>query len=678
MALEDFFTSIELKNGLTSPERVNDLITAMQKDQDFIVNNLDEATRQWSTVARTIAATEDHNCLNLFIDLNGLSFIDKWLKNDANNILFEESMVEFLRALEKLQIDNQKSLDSGIGKTMQNLVNHGNSLICEKAKVLCDKWKLNQDNDVENLETMPLIVNNEEATTMDKVPTNQELTPGDTNLLVKSETVNSKTESPLEQIASSADVDNSSRKMDVIGDKDEDMVDFQSTMSLKTPNQVESPKTCSNSESEREAENEENGSHLFELSMNKKTSDLELDYGIIDPLEVARQVANEVEREVDDSRERSCSTSEGPKTPESTVPEETPPVTRSKEPTKESETQTLVSKPDITMSQVSEVAQESEFNTGKGISGGFDLNQEVCSEEVDDMNPVSISSTVSVVSASRATAASELPITPLQFEGTLGWKGSASTSAFRRVPESEKSGPHNNSSKQQRSDCLDIDLNDNVPSGEESSVEAGPTRPERPQLDLNTIGDEAADVARSDWWQSPSVSSSSSSKQPSRNIDLNLTHQPQESVISIFGTKVEVKNKDFQNLPQPSGRFMKPTVDFNIAKTHYNNQLFYNGFPPGPAMFFYGSPGGSGGPVQYMVDSRGAPVGPQIMGGSSPPLPFMVNMAAGGGSGGAPPGPTLNNFDLNTGLSIVGGKRREPDGRWDFFPVNKHQQPPWR
>ncbi|CAI9301946.1 unnamed protein product [Lactuca saligna] len=651
MALEDFFTSIELKNGLTSPERVNNLITAMQKDQDSIVNNLDEATQQWSTVARTIAATEDHNCLNLFIDLNGLSFIDKWLKNDADGILFEESTIEFLRALEKLQIDNQKSLDSGIGKTMQNLVNH---------------------------------VSNEEATTsdrsMDKVRTNQEPTPGDTNLLVKSETLDSKTESPLEQIASSADVDNvmdSSGKMDVIGDKDEDMVDFQSTMSLKTPNQIESPKTCSNSESEREAENEENGSRLFESSMNKKTSDLELDYGIIDPLEVARQVANEVEREVDDSRERSCSTSEGPKTPESTIPEETPPVTGSKHPTKESETQTLVSKPDVTMSQVSEVAQESEFNTGKGIHGGFDLNQEVCSEEVDDINPVSISSTVSVVSASRATAASELPITPLQFEGALGWKGSASTSAFRRVPESEKSGPHNNS-KHQRSDCLDIDLNDNVPSGEESSVEAGPTRPERPQLDLNSIGDEAADVARSDWWQSPSVSSSSSSKQPSRNIDLNLTHQPQESVISIFGTKVEVKNKDFQNLPQPSGRFTKPTADFNIAKTHYNNQLFYNSFPPGPAMFFYGSPSGPGGPVQYMVDSRGGPVGPQFMGGSSPSLPFMVNVAAGGGSGGAPPGPTLHNFDLNTGLSIVGGKRREPDGRWDFFPVNKHQQPPWR
>ncbi|KAL4557519.1 hypothetical protein LXL04_035700 [Taraxacum kok-saghyz] len=673
MALEDFFTITELKNGLTSPERVNDLITAMQKDQDSVVNNFGQETRQWSTIASTIAATENHNCLNLFIDLNGLSFIDKWLTNDTGNTISEDLIIELLKALERLQIDSQKSLDSGIGETVKNLVDHGSSLIREKSKMLCDKWMINDavPQNVENLETMPLIVNNEE------IPTNQEPTPGDANLSVKFESLDTKTElvemsslsSPLEQIASIADVDNvpePSRNTDVVGDKDEDMVDDGEENDFR----IESPKSSSSSE------NEENDSRLFKLSMKEKP-DMELDYGMIDPLEFARQVANEVEREVDDSRERSCSTSESPKTPESTIPELTPPVAGSKEPAKESKT--LVSKPDNTTSQVSEVAQESEpepepeSKTGKGI-GGFDLNQEVCSEEVDNINPVSI-----FVSASRATAAMELPIPPLQFQGTLGWKGSASTSAFRRVPESEKSGSHNKR-------CLDIDLNmveslgPGVTSGEESSVEAGPTRP---QLDLNSISDEGADVARSDWWQSPSrSSSSSSSKQPSRNIDLNLTDQPQESVISIFGTKVEVKNKGFQNLPQPSGRITNSTVDFNISRTHYNNQPFYghNGFLSGPTMFFYGSTG-PGGPVPYMVDSRGAPVGPQFM-GSQAPLPFMVNMGAASGSsdltGGEPPGPTLHNFDLNTGLSIVGGKRREPDARWDYFPVNKHQQPPWR
>nr|GEY78267.1 IIS transcription factor [Tanacetum cinerariifolium] len=57
------------------------------------------------------------------------------------------------------------------------------------------------------------------------------------------------------------------------------------------------------------------------------------------------------------------------------------------------------------------VARESEADTVKG----FDLNQEVCSEEV--VNPVNpVSSTISVISASQPSAASGLSSTPLQFE----------------------------------------------------------------------------------------------------------------------------------------------------------------------------------------------------------------------------------------------------------------------
>nr|GEY60208.1 hypothetical protein [Tanacetum cinerariifolium] len=85
-----------------------------------------------------------------------------------------------------------------------------------------------------------------------------------------------------------------------------------------------------------------------------------------------------------------------------------------------------------------EVAQESEADIVKG----FDLNQEVCSEEVD--NP---------------------------FEGILGLKESISTSALKPIIE----GTHNNS--KQRLDCLDFDLNaadgredKTLPSGDESSV----------------------------------------------------------------------------------------------------------------------------------------------------------------------------------------------------------------
>ncbi|GKE93195.1 hypothetical protein Tco_1574290, partial [Tanacetum coccineum] len=96
------------------------------------------------------------------------------------------------------------------------------------------------------------------------------------------------------------------------------------------------------------------------------------------------------------------------------------------------------------VSQVSEVAQESEADTVKGFSG-FDLNQEVCSEEVD--NPVNpVSSTISVVSASQPSAASGLSSTPLQFEGILGLKESTSTSALKPITD----GTHNNSKQRFR------------------------------------------------------------------------------------------------------------------------------------------------------------------------------------------------------------------------------------
>ncbi|KAI3757258.1 hypothetical protein L6452_04792 [Arctium lappa] len=785
MTLEDFFTLNELKDGLTAPDRVKELITVMQRENDSIVKNFGEATRQRSIVATTVAATENKNCLDLFIHLNGLYFIDTWLKDvqklgdDTGNVFLEESIIALLRTLERLQIDNQRLSSSGIGRTVQNLVAHSSSVVCTQAKALCDRWMLIQDNDVApqdvkspdvanftshgndndeknaerprdetmslvSADTIQRVIVNNETTTPDKIMDQEPLdrvevkerygstTPivqgstyvgqldvsqldkhvkdeNEINCRVKADSVEMSTlSSHLEQIASSADVDNaldSSIKTDLRGDEDEDMVDdgessdhFRTTMSLKTRNQAgvsaanalqdlreaEGLKTSSNSESGNAKENglqsignSGNGSNFFKISMNargdgvtSKTLDMELDYGMIDPLEVARQVFIEVQREVD-SRERSCSTSEKmsgggserPNTPDSTNCKESPPVEDSDkevtsgsekmssggserpsaaEPAKDAET--LVSerescKADITASQISEIAQESEANTGRGISG-FDLNQEVCSEEVDNpINPVS--STVSVVSASRAVAASGLPSAPLQFEGTLGWKGSASTSAFRRIPDSSRA--HNNS--KQRLDCLDIDLNvaedseDKIedflsrnkvpvifglPSGEESSVEASPRRPERMQFDLNSIGDEGADTVGMDWrrdgrvasinqngWQSPSRSSSSSSKQPSlRNIDLNLNERPvfpygasldhpylgkssnhEESVFPIFGTKVEVKTKD--SLPQPSGRILEPPVDFNLRRPgaglglescmNYGNPPFYghNGFAPG-------------------------------------------------------------------------------------------------
>lgn len=667
MTLEDFFTSSELENGLIGPDRVNELITVMQNEKDLVVNSFGQTTRQWSKVATIIAATENRDCLDLFIQLNGLLFIDKWLKDaqtlkdDDENSFLEELIISLLRALEKLPIDDKRLFSSGIMKTVQDLVANSNHTVREKAKELCDNWMLIQDKNKipeyaensDNVESRPpdgsmnSDARNQEP--LDHVEPSSKSTNDDDkgDLNCRSEVVGKSDENHAGSSSKSmiADGDNSLEscvKTDVLSDKDD----------------VECPNTSSNSNRDNEANNtindvqsngnSENRSSFVKASISNKKSDMELGYGMIDPLEIARQVSNEVEREAD-SRERSCSTSEKtpsaikrPNTPDSKNGQEIQSQSQihpvggsdkevSPEPLKDAET---------LVSQISEVAQESEPDTVRPFSG-FDLNQEVCSEEVDNSN--------------------------------------------------------------QRSGFHDFDLNvaeggqedkmvtiPGLPSGEESSV-ANPLKPERLQWDLNSVGDDQ------NGWQSPyhassSSASSSSSKQPIlRNIDLNLNDQSdqppnsEESLISIFGSRVEVKKNDKKPLPQP-----EPKLDFNQGK-HHNNGMFFS-------IPMYGS-SSHGMPmhahIPYMVDSRGTSFVPQIMGSQSP-SPFFMNMAAAA----APPPQALpqNNFDVNSGLMINGGlrqffpqhvneqassssvlgKRHEHDSSWQLFPVNKRQQPPWR
>ncbi|PSS31243.1 Altered inheritance of mitochondria protein [Actinidia chinensis var. chinensis] len=583
-----------------------------------------------------------------------------------------------------------------------------------------------------------------------------------------------------------------------------------------------------------EREDQANDSNFLKPSMDSKDpdvvkknrTDLELDY-MVDALEVARQVAIEVEREVADRKEPSCSSSEKipeggtgpPDSPESihgndiepfkSVSEELPtgpnlaaealPNTEehlSSAKNLDSRAEDCVQ--DIESSQVTAAAQVAEVNAEKGLVD-FDLNQELLSEDMDrPINP--ISSPVSVVSASRAAAAPGLPVAPLQFEGAHGWKGSAATSAFRpasprRIVEDvtlTTEGSHDIS--KQRQDCLDFDLNvaeasddkapDLIPGKQilvssgfpfgESSIETSPRRPERRKLDLNCISDDVE--APSDWrmegrlfhrgngHRSPSPSSSSSSMQPAlRNIDLN--DQPSfpsdssdlhpylgkssqnlnaygvlksdDSVISILGTRVEVKRKDIgpQTPPLPNGRILEPTFDINLARSggvlgmgsafpyaHAHPPVFgYNGLTTGPAVTFSSAMYGPAGPVPYMIDSRGAPVVPQIVGSASASPaaysqpPFIMGMIeTPSGSNGA--GPSRLSFDLNSGLMTEGGnreplglrqlldpgqsrsmdehlranshpssgsggfgKRKEPDSGWESYPFNfKHHQPPWK
>lgn len=170
-----------------------------------------------------------------------------------------------------------------------------------------------------------------------------------------------------------------------------------------------------------------------------KKSDVEIDYGIVDPLEFARQVAIEVQREIVDYREPSCSSSEKlpegnilqPNSPDSVSrkqshfsegsPEEVvndPNLSDESSPTQEEsatssenlDAEQTNSTRDMATSQMIEATQE-ESNEETGLCN-FDLNQEVCVEDSDRPGN-QFSTPVSIVSASRAAAAPGLPGAPL-------------------------------------------------------------------------------------------------------------------------------------------------------------------------------------------------------------------------------------------------------------------------
>lgn len=550
----------------------------------------------------------------------------------------------------------------------------------------------------------------------------------------------------------------------------------------------------------------------------QQTRDMDLEDGTVDALEVARLVAQEVEREVVGYYEQSGSSASNSSSSSSDrisrggirqhdspksinreqdmeidgpvkqlSPGEEAPERSGKAPSSSVanlETNTKNHTQDLESSLVTDAAREPESNTEKSF-WEFDLNQEFSSEDAK----------VSVVSASRAVVGPGMPAGPLQFEGSLGWKGSAATSAFRPASprRASDSGGATSSGSRKRQDYLDFDLNvaegggddkvvnpvldkqslmfPSLPSGE-SSVELSPKRSQMLKLDLNQTEDDGV-LPASEWkmgvqlsqaqncHRSPSPASSSSCMQPSmRNFDLNdnpsncndLSDQPtfpresyskvntcmgppDDTVISILGTKVK-KNTFPPQTPLPflNGRAPEPMMDASLFRggplmglgpaVQYPQSSFgYNGLAMGPAVSLTSTqvyrPGGQ---IPYVFDSRAAPFLPQMLGSASTvpssycQSPLVMNMM------GATPGPNLTgplrpNLDLNTGFANAveagnpdppffrplfiphgqsrpseeqlrdgfralssgssGGKRKEPDSGWEFYPTNyKHQQPP--
>lgn len=150
MTLEDFFTLTEMKDGFTAPTRVEELVSVMKKEKDSLVKNVNvvDATRQWAAVASTIAATENKECLDLFVQLDGLRFIDRWLKDAqtfatvGSDCSAEEAISALLQAVGKLQIDSERLISSGICLTVKSLLSYNSTRVQDKARTLFNNWKV--------------------------------------------------------------------------------------------------------------------------------------------------------------------------------------------------------------------------------------------------------------------------------------------------------------------------------------------------------------------------------------------------------------------------------------------------------------------------------------------------------------------------------------------------------
>lgn len=561
----------------------------------------------------------------------------------------------------------------------------------------------------------------------------------------------------------------------------------------------------------------------YDLSMSgadvKHSVAKKSDFDMFDPLEVARQVAMEVEREVD-CREPSFSSSErmsgDGKVESSDYLKEkniigihcsfndvsTGPnhyAVGGKDFVQTKNIQRKNCTVNIEPTESSEMAQEKEHEEDNNVCG-FDLNKDVLSDiDADNLiNPVTTPNMV--VSASRDVSTSGLPLSALQIEGTVEWKGYAEASAFCppstcKISKGESSTFASGSSTNlfRRKEYLDFDLNvaegedkltdfpptREIPnstrrSSENCSFEASPKKSDLLQLDLNCVSDNG-DAPVSYWRKeervlphyngqlSPSASSSSSSMQPAlKKFDLNDQPSPfteflhpaltvrsstnvytsvaggfktDESVISLMGSRVEVRQKDNvpQTIPLFNGSIGDPAADASMTRNdgvmgsalslQYAHSFMYgyNGPLSGPTVPYSSAIYGHGGQIPFMVDSRGTPVAPRAL-SPVPALPpsfpqplFFESLAASpADSNGLVP--TRHGLDLNLGVmtegrsrdvgnmlqlfnpgqgiskdeqmraysqaassSGVGGKRKEPDGGWDPSAFNyKHHQPPWK
>uniref|UniRef100_A0A0D9WSB4 TFIIS N-terminal domain-containing protein n=1 Tax=Leersia perrieri TaxID=77586 RepID=A0A0D9WSB4_9ORYZ len=143
--LEDFFTLTEMKDGISTVARIGELVSEIKKLKSAVELNTADLIRQCATAANTLASTKNEECLQHFVQLNGVGFLHQWLQ-DAQNCgddisnAAEDLIVAVLTALECLPVEKAQITSCGVLHTVNHLLGHKNIDINKKAGALCHKW----------------------------------------------------------------------------------------------------------------------------------------------------------------------------------------------------------------------------------------------------------------------------------------------------------------------------------------------------------------------------------------------------------------------------------------------------------------------------------------------------------------------------------------------------------
>jgi hypothetical protein len=143
--LEDFFTRTEMKDGLSTVARIGELVSEIQKLKDVVALNKSDLLRQCLNAVNTLEVTTNEECLQHFVQLDGVSFLTQWLRDAQNcskeiSSAAEDLILAILTALDSLP-DSVQAASCGVLPTVQNLLVHANTKISQKARVLCQKWR---------------------------------------------------------------------------------------------------------------------------------------------------------------------------------------------------------------------------------------------------------------------------------------------------------------------------------------------------------------------------------------------------------------------------------------------------------------------------------------------------------------------------------------------------------